>query len=59
MVASGREGGEVDWKGHEGTFWVDGSNLYLDRGLDYTGVYICLNFRNIPLILGHFIMWKI
>lgn len=32
-------------KGREGTFciWGNGSDLYLDRGLGYTGVYIGLN----------------
>lgn len=49
MVASGREGKESGrgMKEHSGD---DGSTLCLDTGLGNTGVYICLNFADIPLI---------
>lgn len=34
-------------KGHKRTFWGNGNDLYLDRGMGYTRVYICQNSANV------------
>lgn len=42
VVTCGVSGGSVDifGIGHEGTFWNDGTVLYLDLSGSYTGIYI-------------------
>lgn len=40
------EVGMLPGNGPEGTFWEDGSVLYLDRGVGYMGVCTCQNLLN-------------
>lgn len=39
-------------KGHEGTLL--GDDLYLDKSLSYTGVYICQTLIDVHLMFVHF-----
>ena len=50
MVPSGRMGHRFTGKGQERTCWGDGSALYVDSSLGYTGVYVFANLSNVQLI---------
>lgn len=40
-------GGELGGKEHKGTFWGDGSILYLHKAVGFTGVYTFLQSHGI------------
>lgn len=39
-------------KGHKGTFWGDGSSLYLERAESYMGALFIKTFQTVCLRLG-------
>lgn len=46
----GGQGQKFTWRRQERTCWDGARGLYVDRSLDYTGVYIYINLSNVELI---------
>lgn len=52
-------GKQLATKGQKETFWCDGSILYVDRGGDYTTVYIWQNSNKYTTKRGNFALYKL